>query len=45
MSAVIREMRDGIAIWKLNNPPVNGLGVPVRNALQEAVNMPKAMIA
>lgn len=38
MSAVIREMRDGISIWKLNNPPVNGLGQHVRLGLQEAVN-------
>jgi len=35
MAAVEYEVRDGIAILTLNNPPVNGLGAPVRTAFKE----------
>ncbi len=37
MSAVIEERRGRIAVLKLNNPPVNGLGWPVRESLDEAI--------
>ncbi len=37
MSAVETERRGAVAILKLNNPPVNGLGAAVRSGLQAAV--------
>lgn len=37
MSAVIEERRGRIALLKLNNPPVNGLGWPVREGLEAAI--------
>lgn len=37
MSAVIEERRGRIALLKLNNPPVNGLGWPVREGLDAAI--------
>lgn len=37
MSAVIEERRGRVALLKLNNPPVNGLGWPVREGLDAAV--------
>ena len=37
MSAVIEERRGRIALLRLNNPPVNGLGWPVREGLDAAV--------
>ncbi|NQW08807.1 MAG: enoyl-CoA hydratase/isomerase family protein [Alphaproteobacteria bacterium] len=36
MSAVIQERRGAVAILKMNNPPVNGLGATVRDALAKA---------
>ncbi|MDH3232864.1 MAG: 3-hydroxyacyl-CoA dehydrogenase NAD-binding domain-containing protein [Alphaproteobacteria bacterium] len=35
MATVNYEVRDGIAILTLDNPPVNGLGAPVRTAFKE----------
>ncbi|SDF06613.1 3-hydroxyacyl-CoA dehydrogenase NAD-binding domain-containing protein [Thalassobaculum litoreum] len=37
MSAVIEERRGRVALLRLNNPPVNGLGWPVREGLDAAV--------
>jgi 3-hydroxyacyl-CoA dehydrogenase len=37
MSAVIEERRGRVALLKLNNPPVNGLGWPVREGLDAAI--------
>jgi 3-hydroxyacyl-CoA dehydrogenase len=37
MSAVIEERRGRVALLKLNNPPVNGLGIPVREGLDAAI--------
>lgn len=37
MSAVIEERRGRVALLRLNNPPVNGLGWPVREGLDAAI--------
>ena len=38
MTAVIEERRGRTAVLKLNNPPVNGLGWPVREGLDAAID-------
>ncbi len=38
MAAVEYRMRDGVAVFALNNPPVNGLGAAVRAELADALD-------